>query len=387
MKYKMKIEPITFIHIGSGNEIDFFNYLITDDKTFYRIDCANFYDKLKSENDKKKFAEIISDLSNTSPENKEEYSKLRKNYLDIINKAIEFFKRKPEKKKGIILYEGKVGDDVYNDYKMHIDDVNNQFIINEAIHSASNYGLYIPGSSLKGAIRTALLSYIINKLNLEENEFNIDRREAKKFIGRAYEGEILKFYKGIQKDPFRALRIFDSDTFKIDSSIILENKNFNIENTKDKRKLGFKSFNEYISHEVGYSTFEIDINDTLLHENFEGISQRSKAKGEKSIKFKDLFNIDKIKEACNEFYLTRLEEDYEKYFSKIEKTGIKILDKKEIEEKIDKNKNEFLIRIGRFSQFESVTIDKLRDKLDLHSRMLVNHNYLYYPVGWAKISW
>jgi len=114
MIYKMKIEPLTFVHIGSGQEIDFFGYIILD-KVFYRINIWNFYNKLKKEEDKKEFSIILEKMSSTD---KEELRKGRIEFREFFENCIKFLQDHPEKSKEIIIYKGLVDDEVFEIYKI-----------------------------------------------------------------------------------------------------------------------------------------------------------------------------------------------------------------------------------------------------------------------------
>lgn len=392
MRYKMTIEPITFVHIGSGSEIDPFNYIIID-KTLYRIDIAKFYEKLKSDKFKDKFEKLIEEMSNSNIANslnnevKEKFIQTKNEFINFLQEGIETLLKNPEKQKGIILYRARVDENLCENYKLNIRNFENQLLIEESMHRLPDYAQYIPGSSIKGALRTAIVSYIINDLQFERSDFpfnDMENKNFKKNPGRACEQEILNYFNNIQKDPFRVLKISDTEPFNKDSIFITQTANYHKNNKEIEQFLNFQIITEYISN--GYSSsFILDINENFLGTDIKAISPESKKKNNRNIKFKELFNIEKIAEACNKFYMDKLENDYNNYFQQIID---KLIDKEEIKSKVDTKNNEFLIRIGRFSQFESVTMDKLRESDELlHTRMLVLFNNKYYPAGWAKVKW
>lgn len=390
MIYKMKIEPITFVHIGSGQEIDFFSYIILD-KTFYRINISNFYSKLKKLENKEKFASILDKLSS---KNKEELKKGRQDFRELLEKGIKYLKENAEKNKGIIIYQAKIDDELYQKYIEKKDEFENQFIVYESMRTGLDFLQYIPGSSIKGAMRTALLSYIINNLGLLKDDFKAKGRLKD---GKDYEGFILgnyfydyekdKIKRNIQKDPFRVLQISDTSFFDKDSTLITESKNYHMK----RNKFGeFNIYTEYIM-QGKLAEFELSINTDHFNDKYDGIMKNTiKNKEGRNIKFKEFFTIENIAKACNEFYLDKLENDYNKFYNNINEAQqkIKIIEKQDIKKSIDPNKKEFLIRLGKFSQFECITMDNLRnDPGKLKSRNLVLYNGMYYPAGWAKITW
>ena len=389
MRYKMTIEPITFVHIGSGSEIDPFNYTMID-KKFYRIDIAKFYEKLKSDKFKDKFENLIEELSNSNIANslnnevKEKFIQTKNEFINFLQEGIKTLLKNSEKQKGIILYSAKVDENLFENYKLNINNFENQLLIFESMHRLPDYAQYIPGSSIKGALRTAIISYIINDLQFERSDFpfnDIENKNFKKNPGRACEQEILNYFSNIQKDPFRVLKISDTEPFEKDS-IFIAQTTYCYKGTN--RFSNLQIISEYILN-GNSSSFILDINEKFLDNKIKAISLESKKKNNKAIKFNELFSIQKIAEACNKFYIDKLENDYNKYFQQI---ADKVIDKEEIKSKVDTKNNEFLIRIGRFSQFESVTLDKLRSKNNIfNSRMLVLFNDKYYPAGWSKVKW
>ncbi|MFN3411980.1 MAG: type III-A CRISPR-associated RAMP protein Csm5 [Exilispira sp.] len=391
MRYKMTIEPITFIHIGSGREIDIFNYTIIDN-TFYRINISNFYEIL-IDKDKKKFEEIIDKISKTSPQDNN-YIDNRKELLEFLESGIKNLEKNPEKQKGIILYKSNFDEDFGNKYKTDLSKTDlikadSQFIISEAMHRLPDYKPYIPGSSIKGAIRTALISYIINKLNLQRTDFNFQNYDYKKNPGKYVEKNILNYNETIQNDPFRILQISDTEGYDYNSLTIKQTYNYN---KKNNSVLSINILNEYIMFNNAIK-FHLIINEKLLgdginnHSKFDSISKKIGIRNNIS-NTKDIFKIEVIKNACNEFYTDKLNNEYKNYFRNINQ-NLNIIAKENIEQRVNKDNNEFLIRIGRFSQYESMTLDNLREKdnYKFNSRMLVKYDNQYYPVGWAKIKY
>jgi len=197
----------------------------------------------------------------------------------------------------------------------------------------------------------------------------------------------LIFEKNIQKDPFRALKISDTSFFDKDSTFITETKN----HCKGKNDFNqFNIFAEYIMQGKN-AEFTLSIDENHFKEKYSGIMKSTMQNdNRKDMEIRQLFDIKKIAKACNDFYFDKLDNDYRNYFNQISiiDNKIKIADKEKIKNEIHTNKNEFLIRLGRFSQFESITMDELRkDPSYPVSINLVLYNREYYPAGWAKVTW
>ena len=96
------------------------------------------------------------------------------------------------------------------------------------------------------------------------------------------------------------------------------------------------------------------------------------------------FTIEGIKNACNSFYKDKLSMEDKKFYNN---SAISHISNSLLNEEIEDNC--FLIRLGRFSGIESVTIDNYRNPKPLGkkeiwgtSRNLVE---MKYPLGWVKI--
>ena len=150
--YKIEAECLTPLVVGSGNEIMPWEYVIFDEgdkRILYRFDLFRFY-KILSDEDKKEFGEI---LNNTVDMNKNEVLGIR----EFVNRKKDDYKEKIEE---IKIYQEEVEDHYYGKYKKNIDKTvqnkeSNQLTISEFARSRGR--AYVPGSSLKGSIRTALL--------------------------------------------------------------------------------------------------------------------------------------------------------------------------------------------------------------------------------------
>ncbi|GAF99069.1 unnamed protein product, partial [marine sediment metagenome] len=97
------------------------------------------------------------------------------------------------------------------------------------------------------------------------------------------------------------------------------------------------------------------------------------------------FAIEQIGEACNSFYKDKLRMEDEKFYNT---SAISDISNSLLKEEV--GNDSFLIRLGRFSGVESVTIDNYRNprppgKKGIWgtSRNLVE---MKYPLGWIKIS-
>lgn len=173
---RMIIEPISPVFIGSGEKVGKFETLVAGNKTY----ILNF-DKLM-ENDKfvESFVEKMDEILNPSTKDgalKEIFDKLKMNIGDYSHTSFPTICDKNGKPKTLQ--------------------------ISRFVHTAGRF--YIPGSSIKGAIRTALIKANEAFAKRFENVLNTPN------ISKSEVNEIEdKVFGSAQLSPFKALIISDS---------------------------------------------------------------------------------------------------------------------------------------------------------------------------------
>ncbi len=148
--YKLKLTALTPVHIGTGEDYEPTNFVI-DNGYLYEFDEISFYTKLDN-NQKKRFLEAVE--ARASDSLFDIHRIIKQNRKHAISSAIS----KVQVSKGIEGdYEAKVGKVVQNEGGRQVQKsrVFNRFQIAKTTRLA-NFGLvYIPASSIKGAISTA----------------------------------------------------------------------------------------------------------------------------------------------------------------------------------------------------------------------------------------
>ncbi|ACX73082.1 CRISPR-associated RAMP protein, Csm5 family [Methanocaldococcus vulcanius M7] len=359
----MKLEILTPTHIGSGEKL-----LPTD---YYPIkDMHGNITKIIVIDIDKLFNTLISMGVNVN----EVVEILRESKSYPLTKIFEKYHLKPKdfEKYPLDIVGG------YGKYSMQI----NTFI--------KTCGMpYIPGSSIKGAIRTALMYYIVkdNKKLLSDiiNELNkiVTQKNAKNFVKRA--------------DDKLDKKIFGNDPkFDVLKSLII----------RDSEKISLKKLKVYKVEILGNDApiptyieglenikinFEMQINDAILKNvNFNGML--------KNIDFELIKNA--IREFSKAVINAEINEIYK--YGKYKENMLKFY--KNLEDKIEDG--ELFIRIGWGSGWYSTTIgvllkthpkfEELRKKLGLgknpktkkvvndypKTRRIVNNK----PLGWVKLE-
>ncbi len=339
-KYKLNCEILSPINIGTGIEIEPFDYIIKDNR-FYKISLEDFLLGITAE-EQIKFNKLLD---------ANEINRVREFILGIWNPE----KYPPE-------YFADVSDEVTRVYNENIGNIENQLLINPFIRT--NRLPYIPGSSLKGSLRTALIS----QLGKEKDYSYVkdDRKIEAHILGSTNPRGFLD----AKKDPFRAIKIKDG-FLPPNATIISKVVNVGKDKNGKLKSLSIQMFNEVTyfllsEKKIQFET-ELTIDNNLQDTHWLG----------KNI------NIELIRESCNVFYQDKLEKE-KNFFSgtEVEKAISPLW-----ETKFDKNS--FLVRIGRYSGVESVTIDKYRNPRPPRGKGWGKTKNLIegkYPLGWVKIK-
>ncbi|RKY85081.1 type III-A CRISPR-associated RAMP protein Csm5 [candidate division KSB1 bacterium] len=346
--YKFIGRTLSPVNIGSGEEIEPFDYIINNGY-FYRISLEKVITDF-SEEDRNKFYNIV-DSGNIN-----NLRKFISNRIDIDRHSV---------------FSCEVSESVEKLYRRKFDDIQNQLLITPFIRNKLNFLPFIPGSSIKGSIRTAVISELGK--TIDRNYIFRDPKWERNIEGKIL-GNIDRGRPDAKKDPFRAVKIRDI-ALPDDSTIITQVKNM----AKNKRngRISFRSIQ--LMYEVLKSKLyggEIEFNGEIIIDN------NLQSKGKRAVS-KEV-TIDMIRNFCNSFYKDKLEMEHKKFYrsSMIDSNSRKLM-----EEQI--SSDSFILRLGRFSGVESVTLDNYRNPRPPGRRGWGNSRNICeerYPMGWIKIT-
>ncbi|GAB4172028.1 MAG: type III-A CRISPR-associated RAMP protein Csm5 [Calditrichia bacterium] len=348
-RYKLICEPITPVHIGTGRELDPLHYVIKDDR-FLRTSPELFYKSL-SEDKKNTFMDLIEE----------------DNFLQIRQFVAEHLPSEA------VIYSANVSPMVLKTYRAKLDNINNQLLIGEMIRNLRTSAPIIPGSSLKGAIRTAIVSGIASELSIDTNR--------RGWIPN-FEKNVLK-YKDAKSDPFRAIQITDCEIFGNNTNSVSEFYNF-----KENRRGGddlaqMQMIKEHITGSISGGDSQGEAVLTIHEElfTFRNSLGRWEPLGVE-------IDIEFIMEHVFDFYMNNFKKEYDKFYKNSRNKDIKTQADKimGILEEIEQHSEQLLLRVGRFSQVENVTVEKYRqpDKRVYGTTRNLSEEYL--PAGLIKIT-
>lgn len=380
--FKCKLIPLTPIHIGSGNDIEPYDYVIKSG-IFYRINSMDIFEKLSS-----KEQEIFT-------------SKIEEGLIPFRAYVRDIFKEEFG-----YIYKSSVDKNFENKYNQKLNGAknrneNSEFIIKEFMGGLR--GKYIAGSSLKGSIRGA---YIYDKLpnginyKLERNtriktmppvlydnySKPVTNKKIKGDMDKAFDKQAFEMNNiSPFTDPFKRLTITDTREYS-DISKIVECKRVSINKETKELKKGSSDYLEVLK-----SKYADEVENSLefsMSIRYLGKDGRALIKDlyeSKNKSFGEILTFDEteIIDAINSKMREVLEEEV-KFYNRTTNPEIKGL-YEELQKEFDSlEDNEAIIRIGKGSGFATFThlLKSSNKNIRSSSRVLSEEKY---PMGWAKI--
>ncbi len=352
---KIKLEILSPVHIGTGETLDPFSYVIRNDENGPSLHYIDLSAWVEDHPDPAGLAQSFS---------KSTVAAVRSFVSENIDTAVY-----TQSSARVISRE------IYDEYRERLRDPNNQLKISPALKNAYNRALIIPGSSIKGAIRTAVIDYL-------DCRYKLDLKNLAKEGGR-YENKLGEVLGKIGDNDFKNLKIGDFEAFRDDSYFVSAkeiSRNSKKNNTpKDpcevtpSRLLQGKPVTIY--GKVGIGAINLKGNNRLsVNRN------------------RDSWDLEGLMCLCTEFYRVRYRQEKEKFYTlpHFEQTAEAL---KAIDEAVLNTKpGEMVLRIGHYSHVECMTITDNEP----YTRIVKGKQMPFgttrtlaqgiYPFGWVKLS-
>ncbi|HFE39497.1 MAG TPA: type III-A CRISPR-associated RAMP protein Csm5 [Gammaproteobacteria bacterium] len=345
--HQLHITPLSPVHIGCNETYDPTNYVIEGD-AFYEFNTENAISGL-SEMERKKLLQIVSGHSNEKML-KQVQSFFYEHRQALIAQAEHYF---PVGKGVTDLYEKRIG-------KAAQIERGGKEVLNKLGIERSSYNLLdrkpmFPGSSIKGAIRTAMLNQVNAGARKQHHERNRELQQ------RLFDYSM----RDLHKDPMRLVSIGDAHWRATDNTPGSEIR-FAV-NRKRRLKEG-ERLKQSMAEEKGlYQILECvsamqprSLATTLnLHH-----PDAAKGRQAKLPNAEFQWSIHDIAQACNDFYqkLFQLETEKMRKMGYLDAPWLEVIQhifSPEMLHKLDNNEA-FILRVGRHSGAEAVTLDGAR---------------------------
>ncbi len=278
---------------------------------------------------------------------------------------------------------------IANQYQTRIDspaqqemtqDVINRLKIERTIYNPLTALPYIPGSSVKGAIRTALLQHLVN-----ENDIKISGDDVERNRGFAAKLEKQLFGKEFHLSPLRLLKIADFMPANQLHHEIVFSKNFPYEQGKS----GAPDTRQEVISELQFRSLTARVTQQAREH------RTARKKGEVvDLMPKVSYTIQELAEFCNDFYLKQLRSQLtDRRLKDVwEKTWLQkitaLLEDSDFQHKITNNQV-FILRLGRFGGKASKVLEQAfahkPPKTTCLSARLDNKKTSI-PFGWAVVE-
>jgi CRISPR-associated protein Csm5 len=343
--YRMTIQILSPVHIGSGQDIDPLEYQVKNG-IFYRLNLPAF-------------------LRQMTPAQRTEFNRR----VSDPNPAVlrDFLYRQVDPEKYSCFKADAGGFDAM--YQKNLKNPNTKLQITLMTRSPGTWQAYLPGSSIKGAIRTAVLS------ELAKQNTKLRKPVNPKF----FEKEVLGC-SDPRTDPFRCLKI--ADAMLPDAATFIDKTEiFKLKKEAGPDPSGIQMFYEQCFSMLDGETIEargtLELDDLLPQKTyFDKKEQQNKNAVSMPL------TISQLSTSCKAFYLPKMQEEHHTFYrsnSELEIHSQKLL-------AMTYKDNEFPIRLGRFSHVECTTVDEFRQPHNNKgwgkTRTLSGG---IMPMGWAKV--
>lgn len=329
--FPIALTPLTPIHIGDGSQLEAYEYTVVKER-FYRISL----DRL---------------LAHLTPPQREQLNRYVERDLVGLRRFVrEHFSP------AIAEYHATASPRFQQVYEEKLSQSQNQLIVFPFLRTMGKP--LIPGSSLKGALRTAILDRLITS-PVSSQEY-ADTLEARTL---GYMGDRRP---NIPDDPLKGLRIAD---------VSLSTEHIVAEQVETKKKEAgrLEDLSMQILQEVTVSSLtgqevsfpgEIRIYEGFLNSQTAPLKQ----------------GLHWLAEACNAFYRDRVLAAEEHYFR-----GLKAVEAVHQRIRATVGQDSFLVRLGWGSGLDSISLNlRKQQPRPVKTRKLIDNRF---PMGWLRIQY
>lgn len=354
-----RLEALTPVHIGTGESLDPFSYVIKNGELHY-VDLTGW---VESHPDPEGLARKLSG----------EVHAVRAHIAETIDLA------------KFSLSSAKVlSKSIQDEYRQKLKDPRNQLKIAPALKNTANYSLIIPGSSIKGAIRTAVIDMLDREHNLKLKQATQNDTQQRTRT-RQYEDCLKSALGDIGSNAFKNLKVSDFEAPRGTSAVITANE---IGKKPDKQPTPKDPCEVLPGACMGEGVM-------LPGKIGVGAATAAEPKGEKlviSFAGKKLsLSTEQLAELCCTFYRKRYLEE-KKTFYGLPHFAKTVRALEAVEKAIlDTPPGTFLLRIGHYSHVECMTItDNLPETRMMKGRLLPFGTTRtladgVHPFGWIRL--
>ena len=342
-EHQLKITTLTPVHIGCGEDYTPTDYVI-DDETLFAFDNAAVSEALP-ENARNELMRLVSgnrqddvlkQIQKLFYEQRESLMAKASHYLPVAKGVAELYKQQEERGRKEL----------------------NRLGIERTFYNPVSQIPVIPGSSLKGAIRTALL----NQVNMDKGQSLHNKRpENKKLQEDLFEYQMSK----LEQDPMRLIHLADSND--MDRTTIKSEIRFAVNRPRREPVQGRtkgKMAEDKGPYQLLETLPELSVRAYGSRLTIQKVSHLHPQQEDKLPAAEFHWSMEQIIQACNGFYRPLLEQE-------VNLIGQRNYAAPEWKQRMDKlldyikplldSDQAILLRVGRHSGAEAVTLNGLRN--------------------------
>ena len=318
------LEPLTPVHIGSGESLEPMDYVINSDNGksfFHHIDLKAWVQNHPDPGDLAVF---------------------------FGNRPLPAIRRRIHEEIDLDLFAGpKIrvdNQEIANLYQEELGDQEsaNRLLIDRAVCNPDTQSLIIPGSSIKGAIRTVIIDYLDRVMGLQLKNAAASDRGGR---NTEYNRQLETYLGQIRDSVFKGLKISDCQAGMGHAQIVSA-----IETRQNPGKIATPKNNCMAT--LSFSTKD---HTCFLYGKMSIGHPQWDSKPHLTIK-NEKFDYNRIKELCNQFFYKRFQDETSKFY-----TYPHLKDTAEVVNNvnsriIDSGHDGILLRIGHYSHIECMTI-------------------------------
>jgi CRISPR type III-A-associated RAMP protein Csm5 len=265
--YRVNLHILSPIHVGSGQEMDPFGYFIKEQNLFL-IDLIKWIEEYP---DKENLQKIVDTDS---------FVEIRTLIAQNIDAEKYSFGRIPIESQGLLSTYKKV---------IETKDPRNQLLIDSMTRNEISQDAFIPGSSIKGAIRTAIANHFVKTVGVTSK----NKSKSNKPFEPDYNEKI---FGKINNDPMRNLKLSDVTLSKF-GTIIIEAIEHPLQEDKNKTPKGYKEVSVNLCQSVKSIVYPLRFSLKPFNLHNEKV------------------DLTFIINALHSFYLSKYKEEYIKFYS------------------------------------------------------------------------
>ncbi|MEW6488322.1 MAG: type III-A CRISPR-associated RAMP protein Csm5 [Thermodesulfobacteriota bacterium] len=349
--FRYRGRVLTPVHVGTGETIDPLEYVVKDGKLVRFSSPA-----------------VIADLP---PAERERLERMLAS--GQIKDLHVFFKNHVDPERHAVAV-AEADPSVVREFETKCSNPANELKVRPMIRNAHAGRPYLPGSSVKGAIRTAVVSSIVNgekKADFEQylaSQGQVDSDGAK---ARRLQETALGFTaQSLERDPFRLVKVADA---LLPAGCTRVDRVFNVKPSRQ-QDMPVDMWERVLCAAEGRPTeFTIEVS----------LDERAMQHPKTRQHLGRALSWEEIAGACNAFYFRRLTQEVKRFYSnpatgQPTRTGAAVYNLLATQTPEGKKKvappraPDLLLRVGRFSHFESLSVDTFRQGWNARARRTIS---------------